>query len=186
MKRIIFFVILATIASAGRFIGCSPEKDPVNNTNDLNEQLAEDKLTNRDVADLLVKLAEARMTDAQEGWLAVEKGNSHAIKSYGKLIVKDQETLLADLKKLAQKKNVTLPPAISRKNQRGRDRLANESGPDFDAKYIQTAINDHERDIKLFRKAMSSKDADIRAFAEKYFPMVESHLERIQAINTGS
>jgi putative membrane protein len=186
MKRFIFFVFLAAIAGLGRFIGCSPEKDPVNNTNDLNDQLAEDKLTNRDVADLLVKLADASMTDAQEGWLAVEKGSSRAVRNYGKLMMKDQGQLLLAIQKLAKKKNVTLPPAISHKKERGRKNLADETGRDFDAKYIKMMTTDQERDIKLFRKAMNSSDADVRVFAQKYLPMIELHLEQIQAIKTGS
>jgi len=187
MKRLLFFIMLAAIAAFGRLVGCSPERDPVNNTNDLNEQLAEDKLTNRDVANLLVKLADARMTDAQEGWLAAEKGHSPAVQRYGKLMMKDQEKLLTELKKLARKKNVTLPPSISHKKERGRNNLADETGDDFDKKYIKMMTNDHERDIKLFRQAMSSKDADVRLFAEKYLPMIESHLEKIQALEkTGS
>jgi len=183
MKRVIFFAILTSIAAFGRMIGCSPEKDPVNNTNELNDQLAVDKLTNRDVANLLVKLADGRMADAQEGWLASEQGSSSAVKTYGKLMMKDQEQLLTEIKKLAEKKNVTLPPAISRREKRGRDKLAVKTGSDFDKKFIQMMTDDHERDMKLFREAMTSKDEDVRIFAQKYLPMIASHLEKIQAID---
>jgi putative membrane protein len=174
---------LAGIAAFGRFTGCSPEKDPVNNTNELNDQNAENKLTNRDVATFLVKSADARMMDAQEGWLAAEKGSSRAVKNYGKLMMQDQEKLLTAIRTLAKKKNVALPPAISHKKERGRNGLADESGNDFDKKFVKMMTIDHERDVKLFRKALASKDADVRAFAKKYLPMIESHLQKIQAMN---
>jgi putative membrane protein len=182
MKRLIFFAFLLAIVFFSRMTGCSPEKDPVNNTNDLNEQLAEDKLTNRDVANLLVKLADAHMTDAQEGSLAAEKGSTRAVKDYGKLMMKDQKKFLSELKKLAEMKNVTLPPAISHKNARGRNNLADKTGKDFDQKYIKMMTADHERDIKLLRKALSAKDADVRVFAQKHLLLVQSHLEKIHAI----
>jgi putative membrane protein len=182
MKRVIFYMFLIALVAFVRLIGCSPEKDPVNNTNELNEQMAEDKLTNRDVASFLVKSADARMMDAQEGWLATEKGSSMAVKRYGELMIKDQEELLSEIKKLAKKKNVALPPAISRKKERGRNNLADEADKDFDRKFIKMMTIDHERDVKLFRQATESKDADIRAFAKRYLPMIESHLEKIQTL----
>jgi putative membrane protein len=182
MKRVIFYVLLAGIAGFSRVLSCSPEKDTVKNTNQINDQRAQDKLTSREVATFLVKSADARMMDAQEGALAIEKGGSTAVKSYGKLMIKDQEKILAEIKNLAAKKNVTLPPAISNKKERGRNNLADESGADFDKRFIKMMTNDHERDIKLFRKALDSKDADVRAFAQKYLPMIEGHLQKIQSI----
>lgn len=182
MKRVIFYMFLIVLVAFIRLIGCSPEKDAVNNTNELNDQMAEDKLTNRDVASFLVKLADARMMDSQEGWLAAEKGSSMEVKSYGKLMMKDQEELLSEIKKLAKKKNVALPPTIGHKKERGRNNLADEGDKDFDRKFIKMMTIDHERDVKLFRKATESKDADVRAFAKRYLPMIESHLEKIQAM----
>lgn len=170
MKRLIFYVILIGIAGFSRLVGCSSEKDPVNNTNQINDQRAEDKTADRDVARFLVKSADSRLAEAQDGRLAVEKGASTAVRSYGRRMVRDQETLLAELKKLAAKKNVALPPGISNKKERGHDKLEDKSGSDFDKKFIQRMADGHERDIKLFRKALDSKDADVRAFAEKYLP----------------
>jgi len=183
---LLFFISLAGIAVFSRLTGCSPEKDPVNNTNELNDQKAEDKVTNRDVANFLVKSADARMMDAQEGWLAAQKGSSAAVKSYGKLMMQDQEKLLTAIRTLAKKKNVTLPPGISHKKERGRDNLADESGEDFDKKFIKMMTIDHERDVKLFRKALDSKDADVRDFAKRYLPMIESHLDKIETIGERS
>ena len=182
-ETVSFFISLAGIAAFCRLTGCSPEKDPVNNTNELNDQKAEDKLTNRDVANFLVKLADARMMDAQEGWLAAEKGSSPAVKNYGKLMIQDQEKLLKEIRTLAKKKNVTLPPAISHKKENGRNNLADESGIAFDRKFVRMMTIDHERDVKLFRKALDSRDADVRDFAKKYLPMIESHLQKIRAMN---
>jgi putative membrane protein len=182
MKRLIFYAILIGIAGFSRVVGCSPEKDPVSNTNQINDQRAEDKTANRDVARFLVKSADSRLVGAEEGQLAVEKGASTAVRSYGQRMVRDQEKLWVELKTLAVKKNVALPPGISNKKEKGRDKLEGKTGAEFDKKFIQLMTDEHERDIKLFRNALDSRDPDVRAFAEKYLPMIESHLELIKSI----
>lgn len=158
------------------------EKDPVKSANAKNDDKADKDLVDEDIAGFLVKTADARMMDSQEGKLAVDKGTRADVKEYGKLMIRDQATLLAEVKALAAKKNISLPAGISNKKEDGREDLSEKSGKDFDEKFIKMMIIDHERDIKLFRKAMDYDDKDVVDFAKKYLPMIEGHLARIKAI----
>jgi putative membrane protein len=133
------------------------------------------------VADFLVKSADARMMDAQEGKLAAEKGTTKAVRDYGKLMMKDQSTLLKKIKGLAAKRNITLPSGISDKKDDGREDLSEESGEDFDEKFIKMMTIDHERDVKLFEKATEYDDAEVSAFAKANLPIIQSHLDKIEA-----
>ena len=159
--------------------GFAQDKDPVKVANKENDAK---KLVDDDIADFLVKSADARMMDAQEGKLAVEKGTTQSMKDYGKLMLKDQAKLLAEIKKLAKKKNVSLPDGISNKKEDGREDLKEKNGKEFDEKFIKMMIIDHERDIKLFEEAAEHRDAEVSAFAKKYLPMIQSHLSKINKI----
>jgi putative membrane protein len=158
------------------------EKDPVKSANAKNEEKADKALVNDDVAEFLVKTADARMMGSKEGQLAVEKGTQSSIKEYGNLMIRDQAVLMAEVKKLAIKKNISLPAGISDKKEDGREDLSEKSGQDFDEKFIKMMIIDHERDIKLFKKAIEYPDQVVAAFAKKYLPMIEEHLTRIKSI----
>lgn len=158
------------------------QADPVDKANDSNAKKADKKLINEEVATFLVKSADARMMDAQEGKLAKTKGTSESIRSYGALMVKDQALLLQQIKKLAAARNITLPAAVANEKKDASTELSNEQGKDFDKKFIKMMIIDHERDVKLFRKAVSSDDKGISAFAGKYLPVIEEHLAKIEAL----
>jgi putative membrane protein len=97
------------------------ETDPVKKANKVNDKKADNNLVDEDVADFLVKSADARMMDAQEGKLAAEKGTTKAVRDYGELMMKDQSTLLKKIKGLAAKRNITLPSGISDKKDDGRE-----------------------------------------------------------------
>jgi putative membrane protein len=158
------------------------ETDPVKKANKVNDQKADNNIVDEDVADFLVKSADARMMDAQEGKLAAEKGTTKAIREYGKLMVKDQSALLRKIKSLASKKNIALPSDIINKKENGREDLAEETGKDFDDKFIKMMIIDHERDVKLFEKATEFDDPEVSAFAKVNLSIIQSHLDKIEAI----
>ncbi len=64
--------------------------------------------------------------------------------------------------------------------------MSEKNGEDFDKKFIKMMIIDHERDIKLFKKALDYKDAEVSAFAKKYLPMIQGHLDKIEVIKAVS
>ncbi|MBC7850848.1 MAG: DUF4142 domain-containing protein [Chitinophagaceae bacterium] len=121
-----------TIITAGfltsSFIAFSQDRiDPVKKANTANEVKVENKQIDEDVAEFLVKSADARMMDSKEGKLASQKGTSSAIKNYGSLMVKDQAMLLAKIKKLAAARKISLPTDISNDKIEGLVDLMKES-----------------------------------------------------------
>ncbi len=176
---------ILTITTLMIFLGLTvqaQEKDPVKKAEAANEDKADEDLVDEDVAEFLVKSADARMMDAKEGKLATVNATSAALRKYGELMIKDQSLLLDKIKALAAKRNITIPTGISDKKQEGRDDLAKEKGKDFDDKFIKMMVIDHERDIKLFKKATECKDKGVSEFAKKYLPVIQSHLDKINEI----
>jgi putative membrane protein len=134
------------------------------------------------VETFLTKTAESRIMDFEEGRTAQQKSSVDAIKDYGSLMVRDQSKMLTDLHALAAAKHITLPAMPDEQQQKALANLQQEEGHSFDKKFIKMMIIDHKRDVKKFKKAAQSHDLDVRAFALKYLPVVESHLEDVQKL----
>lgn len=134
------------------------------------------------VETFLIKTAESRMMDFEEGRTAQQKSKIDAIKDYGSLMVRDQSKMLADLHALAAAKHIALPDTPDEQQQKALAELQQEEGHSFDKKFIKMMIIDHKRDVKKFKKAAQSHDLEVRAFALKYLPVVESHLNDVEKL----
>ncbi|RZJ68777.1 MAG: DUF4142 domain-containing protein [Flavobacterium sp.] len=136
----------------------------------------------KEIARFLTEAADARMMDREEGKLAIQKGTTKDIRDYGEWMVKDQTALLGELEKVAAKKNVMLPKAISDKKQKALTKLSEKTGADFDRKFLSMIKIDHKRDVKQFKKASKYSDIDVMQFATEFLPMIEKHLSGVKAI----
>src|SRR5688572_29257147 len=128
-------------------------QDPVRNAYKKNEEKADKDLVNKDVAEFLVKAAEGRLMNINEGKLAVLKGSTSEVRNYGQLMIRDESSMLEEIKKAAADRNITLPDGVSDKKREGQMDLSEEAGKDFDEKYIKMMNTGLESDIKLFEKA---------------------------------
>jgi putative membrane protein len=164
------------------FSSQAQQMDLVQQATLINQKKAENELVDADIAEFLVKSADSRMMGNWQGKLAVERGTTTDIKEYGRLMVKDQQMLLKEIKQIAAKLSITLPADISDNKEDGQDQLLEKTGIDFDKKFVKMMVIDHERDIKLFEKASECKDRNVRAFAQTYLPMIQSHLDKIIVI----
>jgi putative membrane protein len=166
------------------FIGCSTSKqqDSVDQSDSTNEERAKRYLLDEPSAEFLVKIADGRLMGIKEGQAAETKGTYYDIRSYGMLMVKDQKRLLAVMKTLAVHKKIQLPQQISADKEEGLKELLDKKGEDFDSKFIKMMRIDHERDIRLFTDALHAKDDEIRAFAVKYLPLIQQHLDKLNAL----
>jgi len=160
---------------------CPPlvAQDPVRNAYKMNEEKADKDLVDKEVAEFLVKAAEGRLMNINGGKLAVLKGSTSEVRNYGQLMVREETSMLDDLKKVAAEKNVTLPDGVSDKKREGQMDLSEEAGKDFDEKFIKMMHTGLEHDIKLFEKANNISDTGITNFTKKYLPVIQSHLEKL-------
>jgi putative membrane protein len=161
---------------------CSNQQDSVSKADLENEQRAKEYLLDEPSAEFLVKIADGRLMGIKEGEAAQSKGTTPEIRAYGKLMVKDQNRLYAVMKTLAVHKKIQLPITISAEKQDGLKDLLAKSGTDFDDKFVKMMRIDHERDIRLFTDALHLKDDEIRAFAVKYLPLIQEHLDKLNAL----
>lgn len=137
---------------------------------------AEEPVVYDEITSFILHSVATRMMIAEEGRLASKEGTTSGIKEYGELMIKDQGRLLGELKRIAVLRDLKLPEKFEDREPGSR------SERPFNNAYIKTMIAEHERDIRLFRKAVNYGDPEVSEFARRYLPVVESHLEKIKSI----
>lgn len=97
-------------------------------------------------------------------------------------MIKDQTSMLNNLKRLTQQLSFPLPDTISEDKQDGLKYLLALESRKFDRKFIKMMKIDHRRDIRQFNRAKDYKNADVRNFASQYLPLIETHLDKVKSI----
>ena len=87
MKNNIKLVLFVLYISFYLF-ACGQSKDAVKKANEVNEKKADANMVSENIAEFLVKSADARMMDLQEGELAFTKGSIKEVREYGALMIR--------------------------------------------------------------------------------------------------
>lgn len=134
----------------------------------------------------MLDAASGGLMEVQLGKMTTANAASAKVKAFGKMMVTDHTKANAELKAVAAKKSVTIPPAPTQEYQAHIDELKTKKGAEFDQAYVDMMVEDHNEDIKKFTdEANNGKDADVKALASKTLPVLQKHLAAIQAIQTG-
>ncbi len=137
---------------------------------------ADEGLSHSDKA-FLKDAAEINLGEIKEGEAAQQKAVGSEAKMMAEHIIKDHQEAQADLEKLAQSKSVELPKEPSLTQKASLALLEKKEGEKFDKDFLDSQLKGHKKAIALFEKtAKESKDADIKAYAEKMLPGLKSHL----------
>jgi len=85
---------------------------------------------------------------------------------------------------LIKAKKIALPSTPDTLQQKMIQDLSQKSGNDFDKAYIKAMIEDHQGDVTIFtEKTKKLQDPDLKAFAIKTLPVLQKHLDAINAIH---
>jgi len=122
--------------------------------------------------------AQGGLTEVELGRLAVQRGSNPAVKSFGQRMIEDHSRANDELKAIATKKSIALPPDMNSDQKATMDKLSKLSGSDFDKAYMSDMVKDHEADAREFEnQANKGTEADIKAFAARTLPMIQRHLQ---------
>jgi len=122
--------------------------------------------------------AQGGLSEVMLGQMAAKKATDDGVKQFGQLMVKDHTKSHNQLKELATTKGVRLPTEPSPEQKALAARLDKLSEIDFDRAYMKEMVEDHEKDVKEFQKeAESGRDIDVKAWAGKAVPTLETHLK---------
>lgn len=116
--------------------------------------------------------------------LATERATSPQVKEFAQMMVKDHQAAGDELKQAASAANVQInPPAeLDRDHKDLQEDLAKLSGRDFDRKYIDAMVDEHQEAVNELEKKTDSDNMQVRQWASKTLPTVKQHLERARQI----
>jgi len=189
MKKLIYLLAISALA----FQACNGgNKDAKESADSLN--MAKDSSTNAvatggiavDEADakFTTQAAVGGMAEVELGKLALEKSSNPQVKEFATMMVKDHGMANTELTAIAKQKNITLPSTVDDEHKKKMDDLSKKTGADFDKAYVDAMVGGHKSTLKLMEdESRDGKDADLKAFATKTAPIVQSHLVMINKIN---
>lgn len=133
--------------------------------------------------EFMTKAAQGGMLEVALGQEVIGKASSADVKSFGQRMIDDHGKADDELKTIATNKGVTLPVKLDDDHQKTLDDMAKLSGAKLDKAYTKDMVSDHEEDVNEFRDAANDiKDPELRAWAQKTLPTLESHLATIKDI----
>jgi len=124
------------------------------------------------------------------GQLAVKKATNSKVKAYGRELVAEHRTLLAEGKSMAAKISATADTAaddardlMNHARDEVKDLTEKAAGADWDKDFINKMIDDHQKVLdKLQDAAKNTTNTDLRASLEKATGKVQQHLTKAQDI----
>jgi len=115
--------------------------------------------------------------------LALQKTSNDDVKAFSQHMIDQHSQMGQEIEKLASKKNAILPKNVSSEQQSTYQELSKLSGKEFDRKFMQHNLEDHQKDIQVFQQqAAQVSDADIKAFAEQGVRLLGEHLKMAQEV----
>jgi putative membrane protein len=119
------------------------------------------------------------LAEVQMGNLALQKATNADVKAFAQRMVTDHSKANDELSQLATAKGVALPTELAGEHKAGFDHLSSLSGAEFDKAYMQHMVEDHDKDVAEFDKASTSAtDADVKSWAGKTLPTLQSHQQQ--------
>jgi putative membrane protein len=181
MKTVIFSSML--VLGLGLFAcnnSSNNHQDSVDSAKTVNKEV---KSVQPDASNFAVAAANGGMMEVELGKIAQDNAHDPRVKAYGAMMVKDHSDANATLKGIAGSLNIALPDSVSDDARKEINNLKMKKGKDFDKAYVSMMVDDHKKDIAEFRKcADNCSDSTVKSFAYNTLPVLEKHLDSIQAI----
>lgn len=132
----------------------------------------------------VIQAAGGGLYEVEVSRLAADKATDPAVKAFASMLVEEHSAANAELKALAESRNVELPDEVPDDKQARIDKLEKASGAEFDREYVQkVGIEDHKKDIQMFEKAsQDASDPQLKAWIDKTLPHLREHLAAAQKL----
>lgn len=130
----------------------------------------------------VLEAASGGMAEAELGRLAQKRAMSPEVKSFAKMMVNDHTRANKELARIATKKKFPLPTAVTSEQKKTYNELSELKGKDFDEKFMEVMVQEHDKTIDLFQKVVDKgEDSELRAFAGKTLPTLKKHYEHAKS-----
>ena len=171
-KWIYAIVMIASLS----WVACDDDDDNPLDKPDLN-----------DTDETFVEVAaRSNMAEIEFGELATTKASDSLVRVYAQNMIDEHNTAQDELKELADDyEGIEWPNDLDEGHDEVMEQLQNAEGYSFDTLYIRTQVRMHEAAIGHFENATTNAtDMRVKAYANKYLPALEEHLEMADSIQT--
>ena len=128
--------------------------------------------------------ASGGLAEVQAAQLAEQRAASPQIKQFAQRMITDHTTANTELQQIAKQADISLPAQPTGKDAAEGQKLRGVTGTAFDQAYAQGQLQDHRETVELFQKeASSGQDPALKAFAQKTLPILQQHLQMVEALN---
>lgn len=122
--------------------------------------------------------------EVELGRLASQRAASDDVRRFGSRMLEDHSKAGDELRQLAGSKGLRLPAALGPKERAQVSRLGAVAGASFDREYVKLMLKEHKKAVSMFQKqAGQGHDPEVRAFAARMLPALQTHLSMIQDIS---
>jgi putative membrane protein len=138
-------------------------------------------------AEVVGTLDAANAADSSGGQMAVQKGTSADVKSYGRLMMGEHHALRLQGQQLARRLNLTPDAAAAARVRATHDsaaqRLGALSGAEFDRAYIEHEVQVHEQVLRTVQQAQgATASAELKSLLQQASPVIQRHLDRAKEL----
>jgi putative membrane protein len=122
--------------------------------------------------------------EVELGKLADSRASAAGVKSFAQRMVKDHSDANGKLASAARAAKVELPKDLDAEHVAAREELSRLKGKDFDLKYIDAQIKDHQKAVQLLIYEIGNgQSSETRRFAVQTLPAVMEHLEMAKSLH---
>lgn len=115
--------------------------------------------------------------------MALEKTANDDVKAFAQRMIDEHGQMGRQFEQVAGKMNIDLPKQEEDEDKKVMQEMQKLSGAEFDRKFIQHNVEDHEKDVKVFRHyAKEAGDEQIRNLAAEGVQRLGEHLKMAQEI----
>ena len=115
--------------------------------------------------------------------LALRQARSEDVKKFARHVVDDHAKANEQLNQLADRKRFPVAQAADARHQQMLTRMAALTGENFDRRFMDDQVRDHERTIARFEwAAKNAQDADLKSWADKTLPTLRDHLKAAKEV----
>lgn len=141
-------------------------------------------MLSKDDSMFVMEAAAGGMEEVELGNVAQQMAANQRVKDFGSMMVRDHSKANDELKSLASSKGINLPDSLPASKKKEVDMMKKMTGKGFDNHYVSMMVEDHKKDVAKFKKmSETAKDADLKNWAAKTLPTLQTHLDSIQAIS---
>jgi putative membrane protein len=126
----------------------------------------------------------SNMFEIQSSQLALKQTKNKDVLDFANRMITDHTKAGQDMQAAAEKQQVTVPTQLDQTHQQQLQQLQGLKDQQFDQAYIQMQLAGHQQAVQLFQQySQSGPDGDLKTFATKTLPTLQSHLDMIQKLS---